>query len=50
MIRVFVFDMGLKLCIGYPVFNLAWHWHVICVHVHLRSHSKIVCSGGVLLS
>ena len=27
--------------------SLAWHWHV-CVHVHLRSYSEIVCSGGVL--
>ena len=28
--------------------SLAWHWHVVCVHVHLRSHSGFVCSGGVL--
>ena len=29
--------------------NLAWHWHVVCVYVHLRSLSKIVCSSGVLV-
>jgi len=28
--------------------NLTWHWHVVCVHVQLRSHSGIICSGGVL--
>jgi hypothetical protein len=29
--------------------NLAWHWHDVCEHVHLRSQSRIVCSGGLLL-
>ena len=29
--------------------NFAWHWHVVCVHVHLRSHSGIVELGGLLL-
>ena len=22
--------------------NLAWHWHVVCVHVHLRRQSENV--------
>ena len=25
--------------------NLAWHWHVVCEHVHLRSQSGIVYRG-----
>ena len=29
--------------------NLAWHWHVVCGQVHLRSHYGIVCLGGLLL-
>ena len=29
--------------------SLAWHWQDVCVHVHLRSHSGIVCTGGLLL-
>ena len=29
--------------------SLAWHWHVVCGHVHLRDHSNIVCSGGWFL-
>ena len=28
--------------------NLAWHWHNVGVHVHGRSQSGIVCSGGLL--
>ena len=40
---------------GYPIMHriscldLAWHWNVVCVHVHLRSHSMMVCLVGVLL-
>jgi hypothetical protein len=30
--------------------SLAWHWQLGCEHVHLRSHSGIVCSGGLLLN
>ena len=46
--------MGVCIWFGAPIMhmisglNLAWHWHVVCVHGHLRSHSGIVCSGGVL--
>ena len=29
--------------------NLARQWHVVCKHVHLRSQSRIVCLGGLLL-
>ena len=29
--------------------SLAWHWHILCGHVHLRSQSRIVCLGGLLL-
>ena len=29
--------------------NLAWHWHAICVLVHLRSQSGSVELGGLLL-
>ena len=25
--------------------SLAWHWHVPCVHVQLRSHSGTVWFG-----
>ena len=28
--------------------SLAWHWHIVCVHVHGRSQSGIVCSGELL--
>ena len=31
-----------------PDHNLAWHWHVICEHVHLRSQFGIVYLGGSL--
>ena len=30
-------------------FSLAWHWHFVCEHVHVRSHSGTVWSGGWLL-
>ena len=46
--------MGVCIWFGAPILhrisglNLAWHWHVVCVHVQLRSHSGIVCSYGVL--
>ena len=29
--------------------NLAWHWQVVCGHVHLRSRFVTICSGVVLL-
>ena len=29
--------------------NLAWHWRLVCGHVHSISHSKTVCSWFVLL-
>ena len=29
--------------------SLAWHWQADCEHVHLRTHSGFVCSGGLLL-
>ena len=28
--------------------NLAWQWQAGCEHMHLRSHSGIVCSSGLL--
>jgi uncharacterized SAM-binding protein YcdF (DUF218 family) len=30
-------------------FSLAWHWHFVCKHVHVRSHSGTVWSGGWLV-
>ena len=48
-------DIGICVWFGAPILhrmsglNLAWHWHVVCVHVHLRSHFGIVCSGGLFL-
>ena len=48
-------DIGGCVWCGAPImhrisgFSLAWHWHVVCVHVHLRSHSGIVWLGDVLL-
>ena len=30
--------------------NLSWQWQAGCEHVHLRSHSGIVCFGGLLLN
>ena len=27
--------------------NLAWHWQVVCGHMHLRRPSEIVCLGVV---
>jgi hypothetical protein len=29
--------------------SLAWHWHLVCVHVHSMSHSGTVCSWLMLL-
>ena len=29
--------------------SLAWHWHILCGHVHLRSHYGIVWFGGWLI-
>jgi hypothetical protein len=28
--------------------SLAWHWHVMCGHVHLRSQFGIVCERDLL--
>ena len=30
--------------------NLAWYWHSVCMHIHLRSHSGTVWSWGWLVS
>ena len=29
--------------------SFAWHWHVLCVRVHLRSHFGTIESSGLLL-
>ena len=29
--------------------SLAWHWQSDYEHVHLRSHSRVACFGGLLL-
>ena len=29
--------------------NLAWHWQVVCGHVHFMSHTQTICSGVALL-
>ena len=48
-------EMGVCVWFGAPNMhrisglNLAWHWHVVYGHVHLRNHSGIVCSSGLLL-
>ena len=45
-------DIGVCVCFGalsvYKVSgaSLAWHWHFVCVHVHLKRHSLIVWSCG----
>jgi hypothetical protein len=47
--------MGVGVWLWAPImhnmsgFSLAWHWHFVCEHVHVRSHSGIVLSGGWLL-
>ena len=44
--------MGVGVWLWAPImhnmsgFSLAWHWHFVCEHVHVRSHSGIVLSGG----
>ena len=45
---MFVFGLGLPFCIVifWSYFGLTWH--VVCGHVHLRSHSWIVYAGGLL--
>ena len=36
---------GVEVWIGAPIIqrmsglSLAWHWHLVCVHVHSMSHS-----------
>jgi hypothetical protein len=46
--------IGVCVWFGAPIMHsmsglsLGWHWHVVCVHVHWRSQSGIVCSGGLL--
>ena len=48
-------DIGVCVWFEAPIIHrisglsLAWHWQGVCVHVHLRSHSGIVYSGGLLL-
>lgn len=48
-------DIGVCVWFGAPIMhkmfglNLARHWHVVCEHMHLRSQSGSVCSGGLLL-
>ena len=45
-------DIGVCVWFGPPSMHsmsglsLAWHWHFVCGHVHLRSHSRIVWSCG----
>ena len=29
--------------------SLAWHWQVVCGNMNSKRHSRIVCSGIVLL-
>ncbi len=55
ILRVREGDIGVCIWSQAPImhriFNLsfAWHLHVVCVHVHLRSHSGTVESCGLLL-
>ena len=48
-------DIGVCIWFGAPIMHrmsglyLAWHWHDVCVHVHLRIHSKTVESCCLLL-
>ena len=45
--------IGVCVWFGAPIMHkffgrsLAWHWHVMCGHVHLRSQFGIVCWGGI---
>ena len=29
--------------------SMAWHWHLVCVHVHSMSHIGTICSWLLLL-
>ena len=46
---------GVEVWFGVPIIqrmsghSLAWHWHVVCGHVHSRSHFGTVCCWFVLL-
>ena len=46
--------IGVCIWLGAPIMHsmfslsLAWHWHICCGHVHVRSHSGTVWSGGWL--
>ena len=48
-------DIGVWVWFGAPIMhrisglNLTRHWHVVYGHMHLKSPSIIVCSGGLLL-
>ena len=48
-------DIGVCIWFGAPILhrisglNFAWHWHVVCVHMHLKNQSRSVESGGLLL-
>jgi hypothetical protein len=48
-------DIGICVWFRAPImhrisgFNVAWCWQSVCIHVHFRRHSGIVCSGGLLL-
>ena len=48
-------EMGVEVWFGTPIIqriygrSRAWHWHVVCGHVHSRSHSGTVCCWFVLL-
>jgi hypothetical protein len=45
-------DIGVCVWFGTAIMHkmsslsLAWHWHDVCEHVHLRSQSGNICSGG----
>jgi hypothetical protein len=46
---VFVFDLGLLLCIGCPIFVFLGICMLSRVHVHLNSHSGSVELGGLFV-
>ena len=49
-------DIGICVWFGAPIIHkisglsLAWHWQGVFVHVPSRSHSRIVCLGGLLVN
>jgi hypothetical protein len=48
-------DIGVCVWFRGPIMHrmlgriLAWHWYIIWEHLHLKSRSWIVCSGGLFL-